>query len=267
MKKSYHFICGMPRSGSILLANLLAQNPRFETTGTNELAGVIKGIREGWNSHLAAPEDDEQAKLRIMRGVLDSYYSTSSRPVVFAKSHVWLSMAELLELILERKAKFLVTVRDLRAVLASFEKLWRESSGTHVTPWEQKHRVNFLDVEGRCNVWLRKDEAVGMTYARIEDALLRGFRNRMHWVHFEELTRNPRSTLKKIYDFLEEPYFEHDFDHIEQVCSGADDSIGLADMPGIRSRIEPVKADFDQILGPVAQKFDGIYVWDQPQWK
>ena len=29
MEKTFHFIAGLPRSGSTLLANILAQNPRF----------------------------------------------------------------------------------------------------------------------------------------------------------------------------------------------------------------------------------------------
>lgn len=33
--KKYYFISGLPRSGSTLLANILAQNPRFHATATS----------------------------------------------------------------------------------------------------------------------------------------------------------------------------------------------------------------------------------------
>ena len=39
---STHFISGLPRSGSTLLANLLAQNPRFHSTATS---GILNGMR------------------------------------------------------------------------------------------------------------------------------------------------------------------------------------------------------------------------------
>jgi sulfotransferase len=38
--KKIHFINGMPRSGSTLLCNILAQNPKFHVTPTSYVAEV-----------------------------------------------------------------------------------------------------------------------------------------------------------------------------------------------------------------------------------
>src|SRR3954469_64456 len=40
-RKSIHFIGGMPRAGSTILGNILAQNPRFHVTPTS---GVIEAL-------------------------------------------------------------------------------------------------------------------------------------------------------------------------------------------------------------------------------
>ena len=127
MNKTFHFISGLPRSGSTLLANILAQNPRFEATASSSILAVITSIRENWDAMFAATPN-EQGKIDVMRGILPSFYQRTAKPVVFDKCRGWLAFLEMAELILERKAKVLVPVRDMRDILASFEKLWRKNT-------------------------------------------------------------------------------------------------------------------------------------------
>jgi len=266
MDKTFHFIAGLPRSGSTLLANILAQNPRFETTATSSILGILTNIREQWDPLFAATPD-EQGKIDVMRGILPSFYKKSSRPVVFDKCRGWLAMLEMAELLLERKAKVLVPVRDMRDILASFEKLWRKNTATNQIPQEKTYPLQFQTLEGRCDVWLQKAEPVGLAYSRIEDALLRGFRDRMHWVHFDALTSHPRETMRAIYQFLGEEYFEHDYDHVEQVTWEDDTVHGFKGLHDIRSKVEAVGPQYPQLLGKLADKYKGPYVWELSQWK
>ena len=218
MNKIYHFVSGMPRAGSTLLMNILGQNPRFHVTGTSGIMDVIFGIRNTWDKHVefqASP--DEEGKLRVMRGILDAYYANVDKPVVLDKSRGWLSLLEMAEILLGRKAKVLVPVRDLREILASWEKLWRETSKTRQRGEEPQFYYEFQTVEGRCDVWVRGDQPIGLAFNRIKDAIQRGFRDRMHFVHFEKLTSQPEKTMRAIYDFLEEPHFQHDFNNVKQI--------------------------------------------------
>src|SRR4051794_4991565 len=48
-RKKYCFISGLPRSGSTLLANLLAQNPRFHASATSGILDVVFGVRNHWD--------------------------------------------------------------------------------------------------------------------------------------------------------------------------------------------------------------------------
>jgi sulfotransferase len=266
MDKTIHVIAGLPRSGSTLLANVLAQNPRFETTATSAILGIIMNIREQWDPLFAATPN-EQAKVDVMRGVLFSYYRRSPRPVAFDKCRGWLAVLETLELLLERNARVLVPIRDMRDILASFEKLWRKNTATTQIPQEKAYPLQFQTLEGRCDVWLQKAEPVGLAYSRIEDALVRGFRDRMHFVRFEELTARPRETMRAIYQFLGEEWFEHDFDHVEQVTWEDDAVHGFKGLHDIRPKVEPMKPQYPEVLGKLADKYKGVYVWDQPQWK
>lgn len=262
---SLHFVSGLPRSGSTLLCNILAQNPRFRTGGTSGILDVLFGVRNQWDKliefqTMPKPESDA-AKLRVLIGILTAYCADITQPVIFDKSRGWLAHMELIEHILGRKAKVLVPVRDLRDVLASFEKLYRNASKSGQVAGEAEKYYQFQTVEGRCDFWAQADQPVGLAYNRIKDALQRGFGDRLHFVKFDVLTKNPRRVMREIYGFLGEDYYEHDFDNVEQVTIENDRLHGFDNLHAIRQNVAPVQPQYPQILGAVAQKYDGLKIW------
>ncbi|MFS4516638.1 sulfotransferase, partial [Delftia tsuruhatensis] len=46
MPRTLHFISGLPRSGSTLLAGILRQNPRFHAAMSSPVAGLVNGALE-----------------------------------------------------------------------------------------------------------------------------------------------------------------------------------------------------------------------------
>jgi len=260
MNKTINFISGLPRSGSNLLSNILSQNPRFDVTPTSGIIDVVLMVRNRWNHVLefqAAP--DEPAKLRVMRSVLDGYFDNGNgKPVVFDRSPAWLAALEMAEAILERKAKVLVPVRDLRDVLASYERLWRRNAGTWEMSQEQQNYFKWQTVEGRCEVLVSPSQPVGICYNRVQDALSRGFKDRMHFVDFDNLTRKPKETFAGIYEFLEEEPYEHDFEHIEQSTKEDDMILGIPGLHDVRSILEPSEPQWPHYLGSVADKYTSM---------
>lgn len=262
--KTYYFISGLPRSGSTLLANILAQNPRFHTTGTSGIMDIIFGVRNSWDRLVefqAAP--NEPAKLRVMRGILDNYYSDVDQPVVFDKSRGWVSLLEMAEAILGHKAKVLVPVRDIRDVLASFEKLWRNTSKTTQIAQEPAFYFKFQTIQGRTDIWMQPDQPVGLAYNRISDAVQRGFGDRMLFVDFDDMTNDPKGTFKSIYKFLGEKEFDHDFDHVKQVTWEDDAVHGFKGLHDIRTKVEPMKSQWPHILGNFVEPLGRLNFWKQ----
>ena len=262
-----HFISGLPRSGSTLLCNVLAQNPRFYATQTSGMLEVLFGIRNSWDKviEMRAMENglSETRKMAVLRGIVDGFYSDADKPVVFDKSRGWLAHLEMIEAILQRPAKVLVPVRDLRDVLASFEKLWREASKTRQLGIEANNYAKFQTIEQRLAHWANFDQPIGLAYNRIEDAINRGYKDRMHFVEYEKFTVYPERTTKKIYEFLEEPYFEYDFNHVEQVTWEDDTIHGFpaGSLHNIRSEIKPQEPQYPKILGKYADAYRGLELW------
>ena len=261
-RRRYYFISGLPRSGSTLLANILAQNPKFHATGTNGILDVMFQVRNTWNEHIefqASP--NYAAELRVLRGILDSFFADVEKPVVFDKSRGWLSELEMLEAVLGRRVKVLVPVRDLRAVVSSFEKLWRKNAPYNQLGQARSNYFRFQTVQGRVALFLRSDQPIGLAYNRIVDALNRGFADRLFFVDFDDLTRDPQRTMKQIYEFLEEPYFDHDFNTVEQVTSERDEVHGLQDLHKIRSRVAPVEPDWQKVIGQEFRSLENLNFW------
>jgi sulfotransferase len=260
MNKTVHFVSGLPRSGANLLCNILAQNPRFDVTPTSGIIDIVLMVRNRWNRVIefqAAP--DEPAKLRVMRSVLDGYFENGkNKPVVFDRSPAWLSGLEMAEAILDRKAKVIVPVRDVRDVLASYERLWRRNAGTWEMAQEQQNYYKWQTVEGRCEVLTTPNQPVGICYNRIQDALNRGFKDRMHFVDYDDLTRKPRETLAGIYGFLEEAPYEHDLGNVQQVTKEDDMILGIPGLHEVRPVIEPSEAQWPRYLGAVADKYTSM---------
>lgn len=264
--KSFYFVSGLPRAGSTLLCNLLAQNPRFHATHTSGCMDVMFGVRNNWGKLIEHQAHPEPTKLtQVLRGILEAYYSDVDKPVVFDKCRGWLSLLEMAEEVLGRQVKVLVPVRDLRDVLASFETLWRRRASSGQLPGEPEHYFQFQTAHGRCEFWMRPDQPVGLAYNRLHDAIQRGYGERLHFVRFEQLTQDPQRVMRGAYSFLGEPWFEHNFEYVEQVTREDDRIYGFGGLHAIRPRVEPVPPRWPNVLGPVAQHYAGMNFWDQPE--
>lgn len=261
-EKKFYFIAGLPRSGSTLLCNILNQNPRFHATPTSGVLALLLTVRNNWNKIAAfAAVRNEPAKVRVLKAVLHSFYEDVDRPIVFDKNRGWSSHFEMLETILGYKPKMLITVRDVRDVLASFEKLWRKESRTGQTPQEKAFPQEFKTITGRCDVMMKSSQPVGDSYNRMKDSFLRGHKDNMHLIEFEKLTTRPRQVMKDVYEFLGEPYFDHDFENVEQTTKEDDYFHGFTDLHTIRKQVRPVESDWRTILGPFAESFGKFNFW------
>lgn len=261
-EKTYYFISGLPRSGSTLLANILAQNPRFHATATSGIMDVMFGVRNQWDRLVEfRANPNPSAKIRVLRAILEAYYADIEEPVIFDKGRGWLSLLEMAEEVLGHKAKVLVPVRDLRDVLASFEKLWRDTASDSQVGQEAQFYFEFQTVQGRAEVWLKRDQPVGLAYNRITDAIQRGFKDRMFLVDFDDMTRYPKETFSKIYAFLGEEEFKHNFNNVEQVTWEDDTVHGFKDLHKIRSKVEPMIPQWPKILGNFAERYQALNFW------
>jgi sulfotransferase len=82
--KTIHFMAGLPRSGSTVLAAILSQHPMMQVTNTSGMVFTHMGLLEVWKKENLLPDSDQL--IRSLRGLMTSFYETESKPIVMDKS-------------------------------------------------------------------------------------------------------------------------------------------------------------------------------------
>lgn len=244
-----YFISGLPRSGSTLLCNILAQNPKMHTTSTSACHETLFVIRNNWYEwveHKASKRlSDEKNLQRVLNSILQSYHDTE-RPIVFDKGRGWISVMEMLEFALGQRPKILVPVRNMSQIVSSFEKLHRKNAHSRSPNGEF---AKSQTIRGRSEELLAENGIIGLSHNRLKNAIEVGWSDCLHLVEFDNLTNNPQKTIDEIYNFLGEDKFNHDFDNVKQYTHEDDSAHGFNDLHTIRPQVKPVTDDSVEILG------------------
>jgi hypothetical protein len=222
-EKQYFFYAGMPESGNALGLDIFQQNPNIHVgrdSGLVELLNIVRNSfdSEGIYQFQNNPIIPEQ-RINILKGLLDSYYENKSNKIIFDDSCAWLQYAETLETILGVKPKFIFCVRNIVDILASFEKKYIEDKKLSSPSSEKTNFMSSITQKGRCDLLIEDKGPLGMAFNRLQDALNRGWKEQIHFVEYNDLTNDPENTIKKIYEFLEVEYYEHDYSDIKQTLS------------------------------------------------
>jgi sulfotransferase len=243
MNSPLYFVAGLPRTGSTLLMNLLGQNPAHYVTPTSGLIELFVMIKNRWPEFLEfKAEGLEMVKPRILgalRGLLAGYYEPeySAGKTVFDKSRGWLQYIEPLEEALGRRVRVIVTVRDVRAIIASFETLYRKRSIEYREPTDEAF-FQCQTIEGRAEVLLNPKSVLGLTIARLRDALARGMGDRLVIIPYRALTTCPQETLTLLHMALGLQPYEYDPQNVAQITHEDDHFHGMP-LHTIRSQVEP----------------------------
>lgn len=215
---------------------------------------------------LAYPKPEQASK--IISGVIDNYYSDVEKPVIIDKNRSWVNRMHYIPGYFGIEPKILCPVRNLDEILTSFISMY------HRNPFDGNGKVNFMDEmliksnmplndENRCELLASDNGIIGQSYNGIRQAIMEGRAKQMHFIEYDDLINNPQETMRKVYEFLEEEYFEHDFSNIKNVHKELDAEVyGLADMHDVRNTLEKVSADPKEILPEsILKQCEGAEFW------
>jgi sulfotransferase len=255
----------MPRAGSTLLQNILAQNPAFYVTPTSGLLELVFGARLNYtNSAEFKAQDDaamKKAFLAFSRAGMEAYFQAlTDKPYVLDKSRGWGVHFDLLSLIFGEEPKVICLVRDLRQILASMEKKFRQTPDKH-RPIENHANLSGTTTFKRAMLHLQTPP-VGLALDRLVEIHQRGWNKKVLFVRYEDLTAQPKQVLQKVYAYLGVPEFEHNFQEVAQVTQEDDQAYGIPGLHEIRPKVEPLANDYLDILGRDAVRLvQGNYPW------
>lgn len=255
----------LPRAGSTLLQNILAQNPAFYVTPTSGLLELVFGARSNYTNLAEFKAQDaaamKKAFLAFCRAGMEGYFQAlTDKPYVMDKSRGWGIHFDLLQMIFDQDPKIICMVRDLRQILSSLEKKFRQNPDKH-RPIENHATLSGTNTLKRAILNLQSPP-VGLALDRLIEVHHRGWAKKMLFLRFEDLTTQPKATMQKIYRYLEIPEFQHNFESVSQVTQEDDSVFGIPGLHEIRPKVEPLPADHLQILGPDAVRhLQQQYAW------
>lgn len=232
--KEFFFISGLPRSGSTLLSGILRQNPEFYADISSPMQGLVTStinvITGSENNHLI----DEARRKQILRDTFEAYYKAVNNSVVFDTSRGWTAKTALLK-DLYPQTKIICCVRDLPWILDSFERITAKNSlyGATLTDDEARQTVTT-----RCDALMdvKKEGQVVKPYYFLEEGLLLN-PDMIFLMEYEGLCRDPEDTMRKIYGFINKPYFNHDFDNVEYENEVFDRALNMKSLHTVRRKV------------------------------
>jgi len=233
----FHFISGLPRSGSTLLSAILLQNPRFHAGMTSPVGALFSGVLEQCSagSEFGAVIDTDLRR-RLLRGLFDSFYADKAdKPVVFDTNRLWSSRLPAISDLFPQ-AKVIACVRNVAWVMDSIERLYRAN------PFENTKlfgdAVERNTVYSRCETLAQRNRLVGFAWAALKEAYYGEHADSLLIVDYDLLSQAPDRVMRLVYDFIGEPWFEHDFNNLAYDAPEFDQALGVSGLHKVKPKVE-----------------------------
>lgn len=255
--KKYHFISGLPRSGSTLLTSILNQNPRFHSRISNPLARFVKSVvTETYAGPGYALECTEKMRSALIKNLIETYHADYPGEVNFNTNRGWSLLLPMLDNTFP-DAKLICCVRDIPWILDSFEKLFRNNPFTISKLYSETERET---VYTRANALMAPGHSLRFPYDCLKEAVTGPQKRKIMLVEYDQLVSKPELVMKALYNFIDEPYYNHDFNNVGASYDEYDAEAGIYGLHKIRNKIEYVNRQ--TILPPdLWKQYSGLEFW------
>jgi len=276
---------GLPRSGSTLMMNILAQNPNIAVTPTSGLIDLVAHVRDVSEQNpviKALPEEVRQLKrYNMVKGLVEGYFTdyadgknkprrkgskATAAQVYVDKNRGWprFPMYEFMNGMHKElcggEVKVLVCVRDVREVLASWERMSRRTAEKKKPPLPAGKPLLAASILGRVQFLMSPSSAVGYSINMISEMVDRGLGDNMLFIDYNHLTSDPEAVFKSIYEHIEEPNYKHNFNKVNQVTVENDEVHGFIDLHDIKSKVAPKKDTWPTVF---SKEIRGAPYWKE----
>ena len=252
----FAFLAGLPRSGSTLLASILAQRDDVHVTGLSDASEVIR------HAHLVMPDAENYRagetgqRDALLRNALPAMYAHIDAPLVIDKSRSWgtpyyrRALAEALDY----PPRILSPVRPLTEIVASFVRLCRASPDNYIDRAmisEDFHSYWRKPIDDARVDWLLLPNGhLGSAMLGLHGAYQEDSADLFHVIEYAALTTDPLPVMRGIEAFLDLEPFDYSFSQIVGQPHNDAEVYGIPNMHHVRERIERIDPAPETILSP-----------------
>jgi sulfotransferase len=263
LPRRHHFISGLPRSGSTLLAAILRQNPRFHAGMSSPVATLFANMLQQFaaGTEFGSVITQEQRR-RLVRGLFDAYYADQhDKDVVFDTNRLWCArMPALMDQFPD--AKVIACVRNVAWVMDSLERRYRANPYELTRLFNDETERNT--VYSRVDTLAQRNRLVGFPWTALKDAFYGEHAASLLVVEYDLLAQAPQRVLPLIYQFIGEEPFEHDYTRVQFDAPEFDAPLGVHGLHKVRPevRLEPRTT----ILPPdLFEQYAALSFWKDPK--
>ena len=249
-------LAGLPRTGSTLLQNLLAQNPDVYSEGNSGLCTVMWDAKTSCE-HNAAQQligvgKDVTFKNALLKSMPSIYYPDIKGKIILDKTRTWVNEANICmaRSYISEDVKTIVMVRPVEEIVASLVKV--SSQDNFDFPYKE------LLSEG--GDFLREVHATYSAAKSQDPSFL--------FVSYDDVVSRTDETLARIYNHIGKEPFDHNVHQVEQTVFEDDERNNMVGMHDIRPEIAKqanevvlpdwVKAACENMTRAIFSEIDGI---------
>lgn len=247
MDKTYHFMAGLSRSGSTVLASILNQNPNVYVTPTSPMLQVTSKLQEIWDKEPAVNANRFVEQINnITKAILPAFWKHRPEPIIIDKDRAWGKNMLYASELFGREMKAIVTERDLPSVMASWLSLIKKDLNSNVDKILHENNCSINDDTRMGFVWYEmvKENMEVLKQIKIEAP------KQIVIVNYDDLINQPIKQIQKIEEFLELPKWNYNFDDIKNDTQ--DDDLfawGIEGLHTIRPKLQKTAKNPKEILG------------------
>ena len=241
--KQIYFLCAMPRSGNTLFASIMNQNPELVVTANSITLEIMKDLFLLKRTDIFQNFPDEQSLDNVMNEVYPLYYKYWNYKTIIDRGPVCTpGNLKVMQKHFKQPIQCIVLVRDVLDVLASYIK-WFE---TEPTSFLNQYR----SIDEKLSTIMHKTGAVAKELMSIQYLL--DHPEMAVFIKYDDLVENPEQEIRKVYDFLKLPYFNHHFIDLDQITVNGlsyNDGIVGKNMHTIRTdKIMKVENEYKKLI-------------------
>lgn len=217
VNQEFHFIAGLPRSGSTLLSAIFNQNPAMNAGITGPAASIFQAVQRAVSRGNEASDflTDVNRKLLLKHAITDCH---GDAQITWDTNRSWPTKLNILADLFPN-CRMICCVRDIPWIVDSIEKLVRANM------YDLSGIFNFqpgMSVFDRAKA-LTEGGLIGSANVAMMEAAYSAEVGRMLLVEYDTLTLFPEETMRSIYEWMGMTYYErHDFGSIQQIPGAAD---------------------------------------------
>jgi sulfotransferase len=245
--KTYHFLSGLPRSGSTVLASILNQNPDVYVTPTSPMLNVTVKMQESWREDptVQANYFEEQAR-NLTKAILPAFWQHRPEPIIIDKGRGWAKNMPTVNELFGQKIKVIVVERDLPSIMASWLTIIKNQKNKNFDNKLLQQGLLATDENRVGEMWFNmvKDCMEGTRQIKLDVP------DQIITVNYDDLILDPAAELTKIETFLELPEYRYDVENIQN--DTIDDDLvawGFEGLHTIRPKLQKTSKDPREVLG------------------